>query len=262
MEPVAGARTFATSAEAYDAFMGRYSRPLAAEFATFAVATDGHRALDVGCGPGALTTELVGRLGAASVAACDPSPPFVAACAGRNPGVDVRPGSAEQVPFADEAFDLALAQLVLHFVSDPPRAAAEMTRVVKPGGTVAASVWDFGHGMEMLRAFWDAALSLDPDAPDEDRVLRFGRPGELSQWLADAGLRDVVEAELTVGSTYTGFDELWQGFEAGIGPAGSYCLTLPTDHRGALHDALHERLGSPAGPFTLAAVARAAKGVR
>ncbi|MCA0296226.1 MAG: class I SAM-dependent methyltransferase [Actinobacteria bacterium] len=262
MEPVAGARTFATSGEAYDAFMGRYSRPLAAEFATFAGVADGDRALDVGCGPGALTTELVGRLGVADVAACDPSPPFVAACAERNPGVDVRPGSAEQLPFGDAAFDLALAQLVLHFVSDPPRAAAEMTRVARPGGTIAACVWDFGKEMRLLRTFWDAALSLDPDAPDEDRVLRFGRPGELSQWLADAGLGHIVEAELTVHTTYGGFDELWGGFEAGIGPAGSYCLALPTDHRGALRDALLERLGSPTGPFTLDAVARAAKGVR
>ncbi len=262
MEPVVGARTFATSGDAYDSYMGRYSRPLAVAFATFAGVEAGDRVLDVGCGPGALTGELVGRVGAAGVAACDPSPPFVVDCARRNPGVDVRPGAAEALPFEDEGFDVALAQLVLHFVSEPSRAAAEMTRVIRPGGTVAAAVWDFGKEMEMLRAFWDAALAIDPDAPDEHRVLRFGRPGEISQWLAEAGLDGVEETELTVSSTYAGFDELWDGFLTGIGPAGSYCVNLAPDRRDALREELDRRLGSPRAAFTLEAVARAARGAR
>lgn len=262
MQHVPGAGTFAASGDAYDAFMGRYSRPLASEFATFAGVAMGQRALDVGCGPGALTGELVRRLGAARVSACDPSPPFVADCARRNPGVDVRRGAAEELPFDDDAFDLAAAQLVLHFVSEPSRAASELCRVVRPGGVIAACVWDFDHGMELLRAFWDAALGLDPDAPDEARVLRFGKPGEIVGWLGEAGLDQVSETTLTVSSSYRDFGELWTGLLAGIGPAGSYCVKLPEVGRLALREALFERLGSPSGAFRLTAVARAGRGVR
>jgi len=262
VEPVAGARTFAVSGEAYDAYMGRYSRPLAEHFADFAGVAAGQRALDVGCGPGALTGELVRRLGAQQVAACDPSDSFVAACAERNPGVDVRSGSAERVPFQDARFDIALSQLVMHFVSDPAAAGAELERVVVAGGTVASCVWDFAEGMEMLHAFWDAALSLDPAAPAEASVLRFGTAGELSQWLSDAGMEQVTETALTVSSTYRDFDELWTGFLAGIGPAGSYCVGLAPRDRDALRTALNRRLGQPAGAFTLSAGARAVRGVR
>jgi ubiquinone/menaquinone biosynthesis C-methylase UbiE len=262
VEPVAGARTFAVSGNAYDAFMGRYSLPLASQFADFAGVTDGQQALDVGCGPGALTGELVKRLGFEQVAACDPSEPFVVVCAERNPGVDVRPGSAEGVPFDDASFDVALSQLVLHFVSDPAAAGIEMARVVKPGGTVASCVWDFEQEMQMLRAFWGAALTLDPEAPAEQRVMRFGRTGELSQWLSEAGMVDVAETALTVTSTYGGFEELWNGFLAGIGPAGSYCMGLPPEHREALRSAMFDGLGRPAGSITLSAGAIAARGNR
>lgn len=250
------------SGNAYDAFMGRYSRPLASRFADFAGVSAGQQALDVGCGPGALTGELVQRLGFARVAACDPSEPFVVVCTERNPGVDVRPGSAERVPFDDASFDLALSQLVLHFVSEPAAAGSEMARVVKPGGTVASCVWNFEQEMQLLRAFWDAALTLDPEAPAEQRVMRFGRAGELSQWLSDAGMIDVAEAALTVTSTYGGFEELWNGFLAGIGPAGSYCMGLPPDHREALRSAMFDGLGKPAGSITLSAGALAARGTR
>jgi ubiquinone/menaquinone biosynthesis C-methylase UbiE len=242
--------------------MGRYSLPLASRFAGFAGVTQGQRALDVGCGPGALTGELVKQLGSEQVAACDPSEPFVVVCAERNPGVDVRPGSAERVPFDDASFDVALSQLVLHFVSDPAAAGIEMARVVKPGGTVASCVWNFEEEMQMLRTFWDAALTLDPEAPAEQRVMRFGRTGELSQWLSDAGMVDVVETTLTVTSTYGGFDELWNGFLAGIGPAGSYCLALPPEDREALRSAMFAGLGKPDGSITLSAGAIAARGTR
>ncbi len=262
MEPVAGARTFATSGEAYDTFMGRYSRLLAEPFAALAGATPGRRALDVGCGPGALTGELVRRLGASAVAACDPSPSFVAACADRHPDVDVRLGSAERLPFADEQFEVVAAQLVLHFVSEPAVAASELRRVARPGGTIAACVWDNSGGMELLRAFWDAALELDPSAPDEQRELKYGREGELSQWLADAGFEDVTESTLSVRALYQGFDDLWSGVLAGIGPAGSYCVSLPASHREAPRAALFHRLGAPSWAFTLDTVARAGRAVR
>ena len=262
MEPTEGAETFLTSGDAYDAFMGRYSRPLAAEFADAAGVHAGHRVLDVGCGPGALTGHLVERLGAAAVSALDPSPPFVAECSARFAGVDVRDGRAEEIPFPDAAFDCALAQLVLHFVSDPEQAVGEMTRVVRPGGVVAACVWDFEDEMEMLRHFWDAALEVDPAAPDEARSLRFGGRDEIAGLLRGRGLADVVETNLSVSSSYADFDELWSGFLAGIGPAGSFCRQLTEEQRAAVRSGLHRRIGAPEGPFTLGATARCATGRR
>jgi SAM-dependent methyltransferase len=262
MEAAEGARSFLKSGEAYDSFMGRYSRQLAPAFADLGGVATGQRVLDVGCGPGALTGVLVDRCGPPAVAACDPSPPFAADCAARFPGVDVRVGRAEQLPFDDGAFDVVLAQLVLHFVSDPAAAAGEFWRVLRPGGTVAACVWDFAGGMEMLRGFWDTALAVDPDAPDEDRSLRFGRAGEIVELFTNAGFVDVVESSLAVTVRYDGFDELWAGFLAGIGPAGSYCVALDDERRAAVRDGLFHRFGSPAGPFELHAVARCACGRR
>jgi len=260
MEAAEGARSFLTSGDAYDAFMGRYSRKLAVLFADAASVLAGQAALDVGCGPGALTGVLVDRLGASAVSAFDPSDPFVAECAARHPGVDVRLGRAEAIPFDDAQFDCALAQLVLHFVTEPERAAGELRRVVRPGGVVAACVWDFAAGMEMLRCFWDAALAVDSGAPDEARTMRFGRAGEIAEMLDGAGFVDVVETTLDVSSTYESFDELWAGFLAGIGPAGSFCVSLGDEQRADLRDELFRRVGSPAGSFSLAARARFARG--
>ncbi len=260
MENVDGARTFLTSGSEYDRFMGRYSAPLAHQFADAAGVTGGQRALDVGCGPGALTAVLVERLGIDSVAACDPSPPFLDDCRARLPGIDARQGRAEQIPFEDAAFDAALAQLVLHFVSDPPAAAAEMRRTVRPGGAVAACVWEFQGGMEMLSHFWDAATALDADAPAEGRTLRFGAAGEIVELFEAAGLADVEETLLTVESRYADFDELWSGFMAGIGPAGSFAVSLPHERRESLRRDLYQRVGAPTGAFSLSAVARCAVG--
>jgi SAM-dependent methyltransferase len=260
MESVEGARNFRTTGAAYDGFMGRYSRPLAVRFADEVNAHAGLVAVDVGCGPGALTGVLVDRLGAGSVLACDPSPEFVADCSARFPLVDVQLGRAEAIPFADKVADLAVAQLVLHFVTDPPLAASELRRVVRPGGTVAACVWDFEGGMEMIRRFWDAALVLDHDAPDEARTMRFGRQREIADLLDEAGLVDVVETTLDVSATYADFAELWSGFLAGIGPAGGYCMSLPAGQRDALERQFFESVGSPTGSFTLAAMARSARG--
>ena len=258
MEPTEGARSFIASGDAYDSFMGRYSRSLAHGFADAAEVTAGLAALDVGCGPGALTAVLVDRLGPSAVAACDPSAPFVAACAARHPGVDVRAGRAEAIPFDDAAFDCVLAQLVLHFVTDPIVAAQEFRRVLRPGGVAAACVWDFAEGMRMLRLFWDAALAVDPHAPDEARTMRFGRAGEIAELFAQAGFGEITETTLDVTSAHVGFDELWAGFLAGIGPAGSYCVGLAEQRRLALRDELFRRLGSPDGPFSLTATARCA----
>lgn len=259
MQP-SGAGAFNVAGDAYDSFMGRYSKPLASGFVAFAGIGSTDRVLDVGCGPGALTAELVRLVGAANVVACDPSPPFVAECAQRNPGVDVRAGAAEHLPFDDDSVDAALSELVLHFVGNPPAAAAEQARVLRAGGVAAAVVWDFDQGMEMLRAFWDATLTLDPDAPDEARVLRFGRAGEIAEWLTGGGFTDIEETTMTVEATYTDFDELWAGFGHGIGPAGAYLKTLSAQSQQAVRTAMFERVGHPTGSFTMTALARAAKG--
>ena len=260
MEPVPGARSFEADGEAYDEFMGRYSRALAVPFADAAGVGAGQRAVDVGCGPGALTRVLVERLGPSAVAAVDPSEPFVRACAERFPGVDVRRGRAESLPLPGADRDVALAQLVLHFVSDPAGAVSEMARVVRPGGVVGACVWDFAEGMQMLRLYWDAALAVDPTAPDEARTLGFGRPGEIPALLETAGLVEVEESTLTVESTYRDVDELWSALLLGIGPAGSHCVSLPATAQHRVRLEIEERLGSPPGPFTLSATARCAVG--
>lgn len=255
-----GAKTFGVAGSVYDAFMGRYSRELAGQFAEAAGVMPGQTAVDVGCGPGALTSVLVERLGADAVSACDPSATFLEECAVRHPGIHLKAGRAESIPFDTDAFDHAMAQLVLHFVSEPERAAREMARVVHPGGVVSACVWDFREGMQMLRSFWDAALAVDRDAPDEARTLRFGQPGEIAELLAAVGVDDVAESTLQVAARYGSFDELWDGFLAGVGPAGAYCVAQTAPDRRRIRAELHHRLDSPAGSFALTAVARCAVG--
>lgn len=255
-----GAKTFDVDGEVYDSFMGRYSFPLADCFADAAGIERGQTAVDVGCGTGALTRVLHERLGSRAVAACDPSPAFVRACAARHPGVCVKPGRAESIPFESDRFDHGMAQLVLHFVTEPEQAVGEIARVVRPGGAVSACVWDFDGGMEMLRAFWDAALTVDPDAPDEAQAMRFGRAGEIAQLLVAAGLHDVEESLLSVSCAYSSFEELWDGFLGGVGPAGAYCVALAEDDRRRLRDALYRRIGSPPGEFVLGAEARCSVG--
>lgn len=262
VDEVEGARQFRVDDSAYDRFMGRYSRPLARLFADFAEVRPGLDVLDVGCGPGALTEELVARVGAHAVWAVDPSESFVAACADRHPGVEVRLGRGEAVPFEDASVDRVLAQLVLHFVSEPQMVAREFARLLRPDGVAAACVWDFARGMTMLRTFWDAARAVRPDAPDEAKTRRFGHRGEIAALFDTAGFVEIHEAELAVESRYDDFDELWDGFLAGVGPAGAFCVGLSGDDREAIRVELFTRLGEPTGSFTLGAVARAARGRR
>jgi len=251
---------FRVSGEAYDLYMGRWSRRLAPAFAEAAGIAVGDRVLDVGCGPGALTGVLVELVEPSSVAACDPSEPFVAACAQRHPGVDVRQAGAEQLPWPDRAFDVVLAQLVLNFVPDREAAAAEMTRVLRPGGTLAAAVWDYGE-VEMLRHFWDAARAVRTDAPDEAHPTALGGVDELAGFLTSAGCTSVAEGTLRVESTYADAGEVCQGFLQGVGPAGAWCLSLPEDEREALRREFLGRLPD-SGPVTLTAVARCGTGRR
>ncbi|MEV6932610.1 class I SAM-dependent methyltransferase [Dactylosporangium sp. NPDC051485] len=222
--------SFEVAADAYGRFMGRYSEPLATQFAGFA---EGGRTLDVGCGTGALTAELVARLGHELVAAADPSAAFVAAARARLPEVDIRRAAAEDLPFAGGEFDAALAQLVVHFMADPVAGLREMARVTRPGGVVAACVWDHAGGGGPLAAFWTAARQLDPQARDESG-LAGARHGHLAELFAAAGLRDVEETSLTVRTTFAGFDDWWEPFTLGVGPAGDYVKGLDAARRDAL----------------------------
>jgi SAM-dependent methyltransferase len=254
--------TFVVAGDAYDRFMGRYSRELAPRLIEFARIESGMSVLDVGCGPGALAEQLAERVGSKFVSAADPSEPFVAACAQRVPGADVRQADAEKLPWRDGAFDAALAQLVVNFMRDPHAGVAEMRRVVRPGGTVAACTWDYGDGMQMLRGFWDAARALDPDAPDEGRAMRFRSSEELEELWRAVGFDGVETGPLVVETTYADFDDLWRPLTLGVGPAGSYCKSLEPKQRNALRDELFVRLGSPVGSFTLSARAWAVRGAR
>jgi SAM-dependent methyltransferase len=249
---------FDVAAEAYDRFMGRYSRLLSPQMADLAGVRSGQRVVDVGCGPGALTAELVARLGAASVAAVDPSEPFVAAARARNPGVDVRQASAEMLPFADGTFDAALAQLVVHFMSDPVAGLAEMARVTRPGGVIAACVWDHGGGRGPLSVFWDAARDIEPGVYDESQ-LAGAREGHLTVLLGAAGLHQVTETSLSADLEHASFEEWWQPFELGVGPAGSYAAGLDPQRRAELREACRRRL--PVEPFVITARAWAARGM-
>ena len=248
---------FAVSADAYDRFMGRYSVPLAPVFADFAGVTSGQRVLDVGCGPGALTSELVDRLGTDSVVAVDPSSSFVDALRERHPHVEVHEADAELLPLVSHTFDGALAQLVVHFMTDPVQGLREMLRVTRPGGVVAACVWDFVEGGSPLSPFWAATRRLDPTAPGED-ALPGTRRGHLAQLLVDAGADHVDEDTLSITVQHDTFEEWWAPFELGVGPAGSYVAALkPLDRR---HLEQHCRESLPTPPFTVMAVAWAARG--
>jgi SAM-dependent methyltransferase len=253
--------TFAVSGDPYDRFMGRYSRELAPRLIDFAGLEPGMRALDVGCGPGALTVALADRLGAEAVAAADPSEPLLAACAERVPGADVRQAPAEELPWPDESFDAVLSQLVLNFVSDADAAVAQMRRVVAPGGIVASCTWDYAGGMRMLRTFWDAAAEVDPQAPDE-LGMRYCSEDELASLWGRGALDDIATGALEVDMGYDGIDDFWEPFTLRVGPAGAYCASLEPEQREALREGCFRRLGSPPGPFSLKARAFAVRGVR
>ncbi len=248
---------FDVAAEGYDRFIGRYSRALAPRFADFAGVVEGP-VLDVGCGPGALLAELARRVGAGQASGIDPSAPFVAAARARVPGADVRSGTAEGLPFAGGTFAAALSQLVIAFVKDADRMAAEMRRVVRPGGAVAFAM--FAHdGFDLVRTYWKAALALGGKAPDDAR-LPFRRLPELVGLCERAGLREVTSTEIPLEAAYDGFEDLWAPFAFGIGPTGEHLKAQPAARQAELRDAVFELLGRPAGPFTLNARVLAVRG--
>jgi SAM-dependent methyltransferase len=249
--------SFEVAADAYDQFMGRFSRLLAPQMADLAGVHPGQDALDVGCGTGALTQVLVDRLGAKNVTGVDPSEAFVAAARERFPDVRIEHGSAEALPFDDDVVDASIAQLVVHFMKDPVRGIGEMRRVTRPGGTVAACVWDHAGKTGPLHLFWAAANSLGPNAPDEAN-LPGAREGHLLELFGAAGLRDVEGSVVVADLEMPTFDDYWAPFNRGVGPAGAYVRQLAPAERERLREKARELAGSE--PFTVTARAWAARG--
>ena len=248
---------FAVSADAYDRFMGRFSAPLAVRFAEWAGVEPGMDVLDVGSGPGALSAALVDRVGSGSVSAVDPMPAFVEAVQQRLPAVRATVAPAESLPFDDGVFDAALANLVVAFMSDARVGVGEMRRVTRPGGTVAASVWQHSDGISPLTPFWQGAHRVDPDAVDEALMLG-AREGQLTGLLEECGLTDVRAGALSVEVRFDSFEDWWQPFLYGVGPAGAYLTAQTADRQEQVRAACEDVLG-PA-PFTVVGQAWCAAG--
>jgi SAM-dependent methyltransferase len=249
--------TFDVAADAYDRFMGRYSQALSPKLAELAGVQAGQRVLDVGCGPGALTSELVARVGAEAVSAADPTESFVQAARERHPGVEVMLAPAEDLPFDDGVFDVALAQLVVPFMTDALAGLAEMRRVTRRGGIVAACVWDHGGGRTPLAPLWRAVRDLHPGALNES-IQAGTREGHLAELMREAGCRDVEDDALGVRVEHETFDEWWEPFTLGVGPAGAYVAKLDADAVAELREHCRSLVGD--GPIVIAAQAWAARG--
>ncbi len=251
---------FDVAADAYVRFMGRFSALLSAPFAEIGLTgvDPSARVLDVGCGPGVLTSELVKRQGEPHVSAVDPVAGFVQATAASYPTVDARIASAEDLPYPDDTFGATLAQLVVHFMSDPVAGVAEMRRVTVPGGRVSACVWDHAGGSGALSDFWRVVQRCDPHAVGEE-ALPGSWEGDLTRMFTDAGLQEVEETLLTVHLELATFEDWWEPFTLGVGPAGAYVRSLNQIERAGLVAALREEYG--AGPMTIRASAWTATGL-
>ncbi len=247
-----------SESDGYERFMGRWSRRLAPLFVTFAGVTEGDRVLDVGSGTGALSSAAA-AIESVRVTGIEPSAPYVRYAQNHADGRFVV-GDAMALPFSADAFDRTLSMLVLNFVPDPAAALQQMIRVTRPGGVVAAAVWDYGDGMQMLRTFWDAAIALDPDAaPRDERRMPLCTRGSLAELWRTHGLQGVDEQPLTIEMVFASFDDYWQPFQCGQGPAGVYVSSLAESARHTLESRLRERLRD--GRFTLSARAWSVRGV-
>ena len=251
--------------EGYDVFMGRWSRRLAPLLVQFANVADGDDVLDVGAGTGSLTAAVSAVAPASRVVGIDPSEAFVAVARAHHQGSQLRfaVGDAQHLQFADACFDRTLSLLILNFISDPGKALKEMIRVTRPGGTVAAAVWDYGEGMEMLRVFWDEATALAPAAGAKDEShMPLCRRGELATLWRTHHLLDVSEKPLTIETRFSSFEDYWSPFLQRQGPAGAYAATLPEREREQLMLNLRQRLlgDGPDRSITLRARAWAVRG--
>ena len=228
-----------TASDAYELYMGRWSRRLAPRYAAFAGAKDGERILDVGAGTGALAASLP----RSEVVGVDPSAAFVEHAARNTPSARFEVGDAQSLRFDDASFDHAMALLVMNFIPDHGKAVAEMRRVTRAGGVVSACVWDYGDGMESLRIFWDEAVALEPSAaPKHERNMKLSRQGELGELWRKSGLGDVVEQAIIVEQSFASFTDYWGPFLKGVGPGGAYVATLSDERHGRLEARLRGRL--------------------
>jgi SAM-dependent methyltransferase len=252
--------------QAYERFMGRWSRQMAPLLVRFAGVRDGEAVLDVGSGTGALASAVASAMPSARITGVDPSPEYVAHARAAAAGDRIRfvVGDAQALDQPDAAFDRVLSLLVVNFIPDRERAIREMIRVTRPGGVVAAAVWDYGQGMEMLRVFWDEAVALAPAAAARDeRRMPLCRQGELGAFWRAHGLQQVDEQPIVVTTSFASFEDYWSPFLGGQGPAGAYVASLAPADRTALENRLRRRLlgGRQEGPIVLQARAWAVKGV-
>ncbi|MCW8084294.1 class I SAM-dependent methyltransferase [Sabulicella glaciei] len=266
VSPTQGQAPLWSAASAYESYVGRWSRRVAPKFLRWLAVPPGGRWLDVGCGTGMLSRTILARCDPASVTGVDLSDAFLAHARSElaDPRARFHSGDAQSLPVEDASFDAVVSGLVLNFVPDQPRAVAELRRAARPGGTVAAYVWDYAEGMQMMRHFWDAAAALDPDsAGGRDEALRFPlcRPGPLAALFRDAGLTAVEVTDITVPTPFRDFEDYWTPFLAGGAPAPGYCMALPEERRAALREALRAALpAGPDGSITLSARAWAVRG--
>jgi SAM-dependent methyltransferase len=252
--------------DAYEAYVGRWSRRVAEVFLRWLDVPAGRRWLDVGCGTGALAATVLAVAEPAEVVGVDPSEGFLATARDRidDPRATFRIGDARSLPLPDRRFDTVVSALTLNFVPDPSGAAAELARVAAPGGVVAAYVWDYAEGMAMMRHFWDAATVLDPAVAELNEALRFPlcRPEPLARLWTDAGLAEVTVRPIEIPTVFADFDDYWDPFLGGQGPAPAYAMSLPEERRHALRELLRDRLpAGPDGTIPLTARAWAVRGV-
>ena len=252
-------------ADAYERFMGRWSRQLAPLLVKFASVGEQDVVLDIGSGTGALASAVAQAVPSARVTGVEPSSAYVRYAQGRTrtERVGFVVGNAHELKLADATYDKTLSLLVMNFIPDPAKALREMIRVTRPRGTVAAAVWDYGEGMEMLRIFWDEAVALDlAVAARDERNMPLCRQGELAALWRANGLHEVEEQPIVIELSFASFDDYWSPFLGGQGPAGAYAASLSSVARGGLESKLRTRLlgGRQDGAFTLRARAWAARG--
>lgn len=250
---------------AYERYVGRWSRLVAEKFLDWIAVPPGKDWLDVGSGTGALAERILERRRPARIVGVDSSDGFVAHARAHvfDPRGEFRLGDARALPVGDKEFDAIVSGLVLNFVPDQPKMAAEMRRAARPGATVALYVWDYGEGMQLMRRFWDAAAALDPEAEKFDEGARFSicAPEPLRALFAGAGLREIEVEAIDVPTVFADFDDYWSPFLGGTGAAPGYAMALPDATRNAIRDRLRASLPvDPDGKIRLTARAFAVKG--